>query len=59
MKDPAKGREQAINGNTNAYILLPITDTPIHVYIARKLRLWRFQKFQNFWIFDPFLYPKR
>ena len=59
MKDPAKGQEQAIGRNTNAYNFLPIGDTPINVYIERKLRLWRFQKFQNFWIFDAFLYPKR
>ena len=59
MKDPAKGQEQAISGNTNAYIFLPIRDTPINVNIERKLRLWRFHKFQNFGIFDAFLYPKR
>ena len=38
MKDPAKGQDQAIGGNTNAYIFLPIGDTPINVYIERKLR---------------------
>ena len=59
MKDTAKGQDQAIGGNSNAYIFLPIGDTPINVYIERKLRLWRFQKYHNFWIFDAFLYPKR
>ena len=59
MKDPAKGQDQAIGGNSNAYIFLPIGDTPINVYIERKLRLWRFQKFKNLWIFYAFLYPKR
>ena len=39
MKDPAKGQEQAIDGNTNAYNFLPIENTPINVYIERKLRL--------------------
>ena len=38
VKDPAKGQDQAIGGNTNAYIFLPIGDTPMNVYIERKLR---------------------
>ena len=36
LKDPAKGQEQAISGNTNPYIFLPIRDTPINVYILRE-----------------------
>ena len=38
VKDPAKGQDQAIGVNTNAYNFLPIGDTPINVYIERKLR---------------------
>ena len=59
MKDPAEGREQAIGRNINAYIFLAIGDTPINVYIERKLRVSRFWKFKIFSFFDAFLYPKR
>ena len=42
MKDPAKGGSQAIGRNTNKHNFLPIGDTPINVYIERKLRVSRF-----------------
>ena len=59
VKDPAKGPEQAIGRNINAYIFLTIGDTSINVYNERKLRVSRFWKFKNFSFFDAFLYPKR
>ena len=32
---------------------------PNNVYIDRKLKFWRIQKFKNFFIFSAFLHPKR
>ena len=54
MKDPAKGREQAIGRNINAYIFLTIGDTPINVHIERKLKISRFWKCKKFWFFMLF-----
>ena len=59
MKDPGIGGSQAFMREKIELIFLTIGDTPINVYIERKLRVSRFWKFKNFSFFDAFLYPKR
>ena len=36
-----------------------VRNLPNNVYIERKLKIWRIQKFKNFLIFSAFLHPKR
>ena len=47
MKDPAKGQEQAISGNTNPYIFLPIRDTPMKCVYWEKAETLKISKISN------------
>ena len=54
MMQSSIGRSDWFDWTSKCHIFFSTENNPNNVYIERKLKLWRFQKWKNFFILVPF-----
>ena len=59
MMQSSIGRSDWFDWTSKCHIFFSTENNPNNVHIEKKLRLWRFWKFKNFYHFSAFLHPKR